>query len=306
MIDRGLNVKWSDIAGLEDAKRVLHEAVVLPRLRPDFFTGLRRPWKGILLHGPPGTGKTLLAKAVANECNSTFFSVSAATLVNKYLGESEKMVQVLFEMARFYAPSIVFIDEIDAVFSMRGKSGEHDASRRIKSQLLIMMEGITNDQGEPEESEDDGQNKTDTPKEVKNVMVLAATNFPWDLDEALRRRLEKRVYIPLPDVNGRKQLLTHSLADQKLSDDVDIGRLVELTDGYSGADIVNICRDASFSVIRKAIEGLSVEEIQHLDKDKVDTIHMADFSNCLERIRPSVDQKDISRHQTWADEFGSK
>ncbi|KAL0219181.1 hypothetical protein P9112_004834 [Eukaryota sp. TZLM1-RC] len=313
MIDRSVNTKMTDVAGLADAKRVLHEAVILPRLRPDFFTGIRRPWKGILLHGPPGTGKTLLAKAVANECGSKFFAVSASTLVNKLLGESEKTIRVLFEMARFYAPSIIFLDEIDAVFNTRGKSGEHDASRRIKSQLLIMMEGLSNDQLEEDS--------------CKNVMVLAATNFPWDLDEALRRRLEKRVYIPLPDTEGRKQLLTDCLKDQKLAgakdesskdeeseeksqskgqDYVDIDKLVELTDGYSGADLTNICRDASFSVIRKAIAGLSPEQIQHLDKDKVDTIHMSDFLDCLERIKPSVDKKDVERHVLWANEFGSK
>ena len=176
-------MSFDDIAELDNAKNILKEAVLLPILMPEFFTGIRRPWKGVLLYGPPGTGKTMLAKALATQGKTVFFNVSAATFASKWRGESEKLIRLLFEMARFYAPTTIFIDEVDSIGSKRG-DGEGEASRRVKSELLVQMDGVNISSSASANTND---------KENKIVMVMGATNKPWDLDEALRRRFEKRV-----------------------------------------------------------------------------------------------------------------
>ncbi|XP_076872532.1 katanin p60 ATPase-containing subunit A1 [Brachyhypopomus gauderio] len=291
IISQNPNVKWDDIADLEDAKRLLKEAVVLPMWMPEFFKGIRRPWKGVLMVGPPGTGKTLLAKAVATECRTTFFNVSSSTLTSKYRGESEKLVRLLFEMARFYAPTTIFIDEIDSMCSRRGTSEEHEASRRVKAELLVQMDGV-------------GGTSENDPS--KMVMVLAATNFPWDIDEALRRRLEKRIYIPLPSAKGRVDLLKINLKELDLADDVDVDKIAEQMEGYSGADITNVCRDASLMAMRRRIEGLTPEEIRNISRDEMHMpTTMEDFQTALKKVSKSVSAADLEKYEKWIAEFGS-
>ncbi|KNC96074.1 uncharacterized protein SPPG_08465 [Spizellomyces punctatus DAOM BR117] len=289
------NVRWTDIAGLREAKSLLEEAIVLPLWMPDFFQGIRRPWKGVLMTGPPGTGKTLLAKAVATECGTTFFNVTASMLTSKWRGDSEKIVRLLFEMARHYAPSTIFIDEIDSVCSTRGEGSEHEASRRVKSEILMQMDGISGSLGTNAEGERE-----------PIVMVLAATNFPWHIDEALRRRLEKRIYIPLPDLETRRELLRLNLQSIKIADDVVLEELAEKIDGYSGADITNICRDASMMSMRKRIRGLSPEQIRSISKEELEApATKEDFEAAISKIQSSVSQADLKRYQEWMDEFGS-
>lgn len=289
ILQRNPSVRWNDIADLQEAKKLLEEAVVLPIWMPDFFKGIRRPWKGVLMVGPPGTGKTMLAKAVATECGTTFFNVSSSTLTSKYRGESEKLVRLLFEMARFHAPSTIFIDEIDSLCSRRGSDSEHEASRRVKSELLIQMDGITN---------------IDDPTKV--VMVLAATNFPWDIDEALRRRLEKRIYIPLPNSAGREALLKINLKEVDVSPELDVNAIAAKLDGYSGADITNVCRDASMMAMRRRINGLTPEEIRNLSKEELELpVSADDFQEAIRKINKSVSREDLEKYEKWMAEFGS-
>ncbi|CAE7506636.1 KATNAL2, partial [Symbiodinium microadriaticum] len=210
------------------AKRLLSEAVQLPLRFPTVFQGLLRPWKGILLHGPPGTGKTMLAKAVATECRTTFFNISASTLVSKWRGDSEKLVRALFEVARYHAPSTIFLDEMDSILSSRGgESGsEHEASRRMKTELLMQMDGLRGG------------------KASEQVFVMAASNLPWDLDVAVLRRLEKRVMVPLPGVEAREAMLRKHLAD-RVADEVNFTEIAQATEGYSGADLELLSREAA-------------------------------------------------------------
>ncbi|CAK0870473.1 unnamed protein product [Prorocentrum cordatum] len=299
-VDMCPQVKWDSIAGLEQAKSLLEEAVVLPLVMPEYFQGIRRPWKGVLMFGPPGTGKTLLAKAVATQCETTFFNIGASALSSKYRGDSEKLVRLLFEMARFYAPTTIFFDEVDALGGKRGESSEHEASRRVKAELLVQMDGV----GSTKKEED-----SEAPQQ-KQVMVLAATNRPWDLDEALRRRLEKRIYIPLPEVAGRTQLFEINLSTVQLAPDVDIPDLVRRTEGYSGADVTNVCREAALMGLRKRMakarqEGMPIAKMQML-KEEVDVpVSQADIQEAISNVSRSVGNDDLQHFADWMKEFGS-
>ncbi|XP_070072574.1 katanin p60 ATPase-containing subunit A1 isoform X5 [Drosophila takahashii] len=282
-------IKWQDVAGLNEAKTILQEAVVLPVIMPEFFKGIRRPWRGVLMVGPPGTGKTMLAKAVATECGTTFFNVSSSTLTSKYRGESEKLVRLLFEMARFYAPSTIFIDEIDALCASRGSDSEHEASRRFKAELLIQMDGLNA-----------------TMQEEKVIMVLAATNHPWDIDEAFRRRFEKRIYIPLPNEDTRSALLKLCLKDVCLSPSLNTGMIGDELLGYSGSDISNVCRDASMMAMRRLISGRTPDQIKQIRREEVDQpITLQDFQDARQRTKKSVSADDVARFEKWMEEYGS-
>ena len=267
VVEMNPNVSFEDIAELESAKRALTEAVVLPLLMPDFFVGLRRPWKGVLLYGPPGTGKTLLAKALATQGKTTFFNVSPTTFASKWKGESEKLVRILFEMARFYAPSTIFIDEVDSVGTKR-TDGENEASKKVLAEMLVQMDGISEANSEQNDNNSNNNNAKET--KPKFVMVLGATNLPWDLDDALRRRFEKRIYISLPNKVGRKQMFNINFKGIKLDKSVNIDELVEKTKGYSGHDIakdvLTAIKNISKSVSPKALKKFEEWTAQYSSK----------------------------------------
>uniref|UniRef100_A0A0E0BWW9 Vesicle-fusing ATPase n=1 Tax=Oryza meridionalis TaxID=40149 RepID=A0A0E0BWW9_9ORYZ len=346
------NIKWNDVAGLESAKQALQEAVILPVKFPQFFTGKRRPWRAFLLYGPPGTGKSYLAKAVATEADSTFFrgedcrrrageraalllpcrttapssrrsssaaaaaapprmqrrrcrmrvaaSISSSDLVSKWMGESEKLVANLFQMARENAPSIIFIDEIDSLCGQRGEGNESEASRRIKTELLVQMQGV-------------GHNDD-------KVLVLAATNTPYALDQAVRRRFDKRIYIPLPDLKARQHMFKVHLGDTPHNlNESDFESLARRTDGFSGSDIA-VC-DAMFffkadgdmwmpcgpkqsGAVQTTMQELASKGLAA--KILPPPISRTDFEKVLARQRPTVSKKDLEVHERFTKEFGEE
>jgi vacuolar protein-sorting-associated protein 4 len=305
------NIKWEDVAGLEAAKEALKEAVILPIKFPHLFTGKRQPWKGILLYGPPGTGKSYLAKAVATEANSTFFSVSSSDLVSKWMGESERLVKQLFNLARENRPSIIFIDEIDALCGPRGE-GESEASRRIKTELLVQMDGVGNDS--------------------KGVLILGATNIPWQLDAAIRRRFQRRVHISLPDQPARMRMFEIAVGTTpcELKPD-DYKTLGKLSEGYSGSDIAIAVQDALMQPVRKIQTATHYKKVEKDGEEKltpcspgdagamemnwtqVDTdqlleppLQVKDFIKAIKSSRPTVSGEDLKRSAEWTLEFGSE
>ena len=253
------NVGWDSIAGLESAKRLVKEAVIMPHRYPQLFRGILRPWRGILLYGPPGTGKTMLAKAIATECRTTFFNISASSVMSKWRGDSEKLVRVLFELARYHAPSTIFMDELDALMGQRGGdaggAGEHEASRRLKTELLIQMDGLASQGGAAGDPGDgaagDGR-----------VLFLGATNLPWELDSAMLRRLEKRIQIPLPSAEGRRRIFETLLDGHDggpvAAGDVDFAAMARETDGFSGADVALVCKEAAMRPLRRLMERIEM------------------------------------------------
>lgn len=302
------NVKWSDVAGLEMAKQNLQEAVIFPIKFPNLFTGKRQPWRGILLYGPPGTGKSYLAKAVATEANnSTFLSISASDLVSKWQGESERLVKTLFQMARDRKPSIIFIDEIDSVAGQRGDN-EPESSRRIKTELLVQMQGVGND--------NDG------------VLVLGATNIPWMLDSAIRRRFERRIHIGLPKPEARARMFKLHMGDTPNTlTERDYEQLGKDSDNYSGADCAVCVRDGIMEPVRRLQTATHFKQVgnqytpcspstpgavemswQQLSSDQLlePKVDYKMMKKALSRTRPTVNAADLDQVEKWSKDFGTE
>lgn len=307
-----LTTTWEMISGLAVAKRSLQEAVILPFLRPDLYTELRSPPRGILLYGPPGTGKTMLVRAAAHESQCILFACSASSLTSKWVGEGEKLVRTLFKMATDVAPSIVFLDEIDSLLSKRreGGNGEAESSRRFKTEFMVQMEGVAGDGG--------GNQEHDL---KKRMIVIGATNCPWDLDDAILRRFQRRISVPLPDTQARKALWENIITKannsnhqsssssssatsffgkfQKqptMASSNDIKQLVKMTQGYSASDISNIANDASFGPLRD-LGG--IEKIRDVNKMDVRPIGIQDFYDSIKSSKRSVSKELLDRYTLW-------
>jgi fidgetin-like protein 1 len=277
--------EFAKIAGLDLAKRILQESVIEPFLHPDVYTGLRAPPKGVLLFGPPGTGKTLLARAVSREAKACFFNVSASSITSKWVGEGEKLVRALFSVARRYAPSVIFLDEVDALLSARAH-GENEASRRLKTEFLIQMDGVAT-------------------SESDRVLLMGATNLPQELDEAAIRRFQRRVYIPLPEEGDRKAILALLTTGESLSlSKADVAGLVRATEGFSGSDLKALCQEAAQGPVRELRAALRPGQVMR--REDLPPLSNSHFQEALRIVRPSVPPSSIVAFERWARDFAVK
>ncbi|XP_022942393.1 calmodulin-interacting protein 111-like isoform X1 [Cucurbita moschata] len=242
-----IGVTFSDIGAMDEIKDSLQELVMLPLRRPDLFLGgLLKPCRGILLFGPPGTGKTMLAKAIAKEAGASFINVSMSTITSKWFGEDEKNVRALFTLAAKVSPTIIFVDEVDSMLGQRTRVGEHEAMRKIKNEFMAHWDGLLTNSGE-------------------RVLVLAATNRPFDLDEAIIRRFERRIMVGLPTPESRENILRALLAKEKVEEGLDMKELATMTEGYSGSDLKNFCMTAAYRPVRELIQQ---ERLKDMEKKK--------------------------------------
>ncbi|KAL6620780.1 hypothetical protein ACP70R_035919 [Stipagrostis hirtigluma subsp. patula] len=244
-----IGVTFDDIGALADIKESLQELVMLPLRRPDLFKGgLLKPCRGILLFGPPGTGKTMLAKAIANDAGASFINVSMSTITSKWFGEDEKNVRALFSLAAKVAPTIIFVDEVDSMLGQRSRSGEHEAMRKIKNEFMSHWDGLLSKSGE-------------------RILVLAATNRPFDLDEAIIRRFERRIMVGLPTVESRELILRTLLSKEKVDESIDFKELAAMTEGYSGSDLKNLCVTAAYLPVRELLKKEREKELERREKE---------------------------------------
>ena len=274
-------VNWEEVVGLDTAKKAIKEAIVYPVQRPDLFP-LGWP-RGILLFGPPGCGKTLIAAAVATELDATFFSIDAASIMSKWLGEAEQNVAKLFGSARKSSnegkPAIVFVDELDSLMGQH--SNEVGGEIRVRNQFLKEMDGIV----------DKGKNL--------HVYVIGATNKPWDLDWPFIRRFQKRILVPLPDHHTRLMMLKLYISNLQIAQDVDLHELARLSEGFSGSDIRDVCQSAQLKLI-----GEFFESGKAMDKEaKPRSLTMNDFRQILEDRKPSVSLDMLSLYNRWFEAF---
>ncbi|XP_023519528.1 uncharacterized protein LOC111782918 isoform X1 [Cucurbita pepo subsp. pepo] len=294
-----IGVTFDDIGALENVKDTLKELVMLPLQRPELFCKgqLTKPCKGILLFGPPGTGKTMLAKAVATEAGANFINISMSSITSKWFGEGEKYVKAVFSLASKIAPSVVFVDEVDSMLGRRENPGEHEAMRKMKNEFMVNWDGLRT-------------------KDTERVLVLAATNRPFDLDEAVIRRLPRRLMVNLPDAPNRAKILKVILAKEDLSPDFDFDSVASMTDGYSGSDLKNLCVAAAHRPIKEILEKEKKERDAALadgrpapalsGSEDIRPLIMNDFKYAHERVCASVSSESVNMTELlqWNELYG--
>ncbi|GMJ09177.1 hypothetical protein like AT1G02890 [Hibiscus trionum] len=294
-----IGVSFDDIGALENVKDTLKELVMLPLQRPELFCKgqLTKPCKGILLFGPPGTGKTMLAKAVATEAGANFINISMSSITSKWFGEGEKYVKAVFSLASKIAPSVIFVDEVDSMLGRRENPGEHEAMRKMKNEFMVNWDGLRT-------------------KDKERVLVLAATNRPFDLDEAVIRRLPRRLMVNLPDAPNREKILRVILAKEELSPNVELEAIANMTDGYSGSDLKNLCVTAAHCPIREILEKEKKERASAVAEHRpapslysssdVRPLKMDDFKYAHEQVCASVSSESTNMNELlqWNDLYG--
>ncbi|KAI3501990.1 hypothetical protein L1887_30020 [Cichorium endivia] len=283
-----IGIKFDDIGALEDVKTALHELAILPMKRPELFSrgNLLRPCKGILLFGPPGTGKTLLAKALATEAGANFISITGSTLTSKWFGDAEKLTKALFSFASKLAPVIVFVDEVDSLLGARGGGFEHEATRRMRNEFMAAWDGLRS-------------------KDSQRILILGATNRPFDLDDAVIRRLPRRIYVDLPDADNRFKILKIFLAQENVEPGFDIRSLANATEGYSGSDLKNLCIAAAYRPVQELLD----EEKKGKKNDTTPALrplNLDDFIQSKAKVGPSVayDATSMNELRKWNEQYG--